>query len=250
MKLYGASDTGLVRSENQDAYRIEKLTGPADYLAVLCDGMGGAAGGRIASCVATDAFVRRIREKEPELSEEAGGTDSLAVRRIFADAVYYANQSVFEQSVLTPQLKGMGTTLSAALFLGDRLFLANIGDSRAYLFREGRLVQLTHDDSYVQQLVDAGRLTEGEAARHRDRNLLVRALGTEPYTDFGFAELTLDSGDRILLCSDGLSACRSDRDIAGFLRLADPCRETAEALICAAKDAGGPDNITVILADI
>ena len=143
---------------------------------------------------------------------------------------------------------------TACVHLAAGLPLTSFGREKktfkAYLFREGRLVQLTHDDSYVQQLVDAGRLTEGEAARHRDRNLLVRALGTEPYTDFGFEELTLDSGDRILLCSDGLSACRSDRDIAGFLRLADPCRETAEALICAAKDAGGPDNITVILADI
>ena len=247
MKTHAVTDIGLVRHENQDACEILELPEMNGVLAVVCDGMGGAAGGRIASELAirnfTDAMNAFLRA--PDFV-----ADEIALHQCFSEAVYRANREVFDRSVITPDLKGMGTTLSAALLLGNRLFAVNVGDSRVYLLRNLRLARLTHDDSYVQTLIDQGRLTEEEARLHPRRNLLTRALGTKPYTEFDFEGYTVEPGDRLLLTSDGLTTCARDSEIAALLTAVRKTDEAANALVAAARSAGGPDNITVIVIDI
>ena len=247
MKTHAVTDIGLVRHENQDACKILELPELNGLLAVVCDGMGGAAGGRIASELAIESFTDAMNGFlcAPDFS-----VDEIILHQYFSEAVYRANRDVFDRSVITPDLKGMGTTLSAALILGDRLFTVNIGDSRIYLLRDLKFTRLTHDDSYVQGLIDQGRLTEEDAHLHPRRNLLTRAVGTKPYTEFEFKSHTVVRGDRLLLTSDGLTSCVRDSEIAALLTVIKKTDGAAEALIAAAKSAGGPDNITVTVVDI
>ena len=247
MKTHAVTDIGLVRQENQDACTVLSFPEYDGALAVVCDGMGGAAGGSIASRLAIEHFTALMTEL---LQNHTGDFDDISVQKMFGDAVYRANREVFDRAVITPELKGMGTTLTAALLMRRTLYLANIGDSRAYLLRSAGLARLTHDDSYVQSMIDEGRMTEEEAEHSLHRNLLTRALGTKPYTDFSFGSFLLEAGDRLLLCSDGLTVCCRDREIAPLLTTVKDTKEAAEAMIAAARSAGGPDNITAVIIDI
>lgn len=248
MKIYGETDIGLVRDENQDGFSICDLALGQAKLAVVCDGMGGAAGGQIASRIALDAFVQRIENGFGELFAE--GTPSAdAVHSLYSHAVYYANQEVFDRAVISPEYHGMGTTVSAALIADGQLFTANIGDSRIYLCRAGELTRLTRDDTYVQQLVDAGELTPQEALTSPKRHIITRALGTQPYVDFHFSVTALQTGDRLLLCSDGLTDCCSDAVLCEILSLLPGSRAAVGAMIEAARREGGPDNITAVVID-
>lgn len=229
-----ATDVGRVRSNNQDQLLV------ADTLFAVADGMGGHAGGEVASLAAVEA-LRAAFDSNPS-------ADGLA------DAVRGANEVVWKRAQEGRELRGMGTTLTAvALVEGgddDLLAVVNVGDSRAYLLRDGELEQLTDDHSVPEELRRAGRLSDTEAAAHPQRNVLTRALGIEPKVEVDCFQVTPFRGDRLLLASDGLYNEVEDSDIAGVLRrVADP-EEAARELVDMAKDHGGNDNITVVVVDV
>ena len=225
------SDRGLIRSSNQDSVYA------GNSLLVVADGMGGHAAGDMASRLVVAAFV-------PLDSRDSGGD----LLRALAKATRQGNAAIAEVVHDNPELDGMGTTVTALLFDGGRLGMAHVGDSRAYLYRDGVLHQLTHDDTFVQSLIDDGRITQDEAAHHPQRSLLLRALnGTDVDPSLTIREVT--AGDRYLICSDGLPGVVSAEAIADALANPDP-GASADALIQLALVGGGPDNITVIVADV
>jgi PPM family protein phosphatase len=225
------SDRGLVRSNNQDSV----YAGPR--LLALADGMGGHAAGEVASKVVIAALA--------PLDDDEPGADLLGQLR---SAVLSGNGAISELVASDPDLDGMGTTLTAVLFAGNTLGLVHVGDSRAYLVREGGLSQITHDDTFVQSLIDEGRITEEEAAHHPQRSLLLKALtGHEVEPSLTVREAK--AGDRFLICSDGLTTPVSVETIAEALSISDP-QQCADRLIELALKGGGPDNVTVIVADV
>ncbi|SDH56995.1 protein phosphatase [Lentzea fradiae] len=231
LRYAARSDRGLVRSNNQDSV----YAGPR--LLAVADGMGGHAAGEVASKVVI-ASLAHVDDDEP-------GDDLLGKLR---DAVAAGNGAISELVTSDPDLEGMGTTLTAILFAGNRLGLVHIGDSRAYLLREGTFAQITHDDTFVQSLIDEGRITPDEAATHPQRSLLLRALtghDFEPSLTVREARV----GDRFLLCSDGLSGVVSMETLDEAIRIPDP-QACADRMIELALKGGGPDNVTVIVADV
>jgi serine/threonine protein phosphatase PrpC len=231
LRYSARSDRGLVRQNNQDSV----YAGPR--LLALADGMGGHAAGEVASKLVISALV--------PLDDDEPGDDLLSeLRSATADGNAAITHMVSEQ----PDLEGMGTTLTAILFAGSRLGMVHVGDSRAYLLRHGVFSQITKDDTFVQSLVDEGRITEDEVHTHPQRSLLLRALtGHELEPSLTMREAR--AGDRYLLCSDGLSGVISAETMADALRNPDP-RSTADRLIELALRGGGPDNVTVIVADV
>ncbi|RDI18814.1 PP2C family protein-serine/threonine phosphatase [Lentzea flaviverrucosa] len=231
LRYAARSDRGLVRANNQDSV----YAGPR--LLAVADGMGGHAAGEVASKVVI-ASLAHVDDDEP-------GDDLLGKLR---DAVASGNGAISELVTSDPDLEGMGTTLTAILFAGNRLGLVHIGDSRAYLLREGSFAQITHDDTFVQSLIDEGRITPDEAATHPQRSLLLRALtghDFEPSLTVREARV----GDRFLLCSDGLSGVVSLETLDEAIRIPDP-QACADRMIELALKGGGPDNVTVIVADV
>jgi PPM family protein phosphatase len=231
LRFAARSDRGLIRGNNQDSV----YAGPR--LLAVADGMGGHAAGDVASKVVIAALEH--------LDEDAPSGDLLQALR---EAVFDGSEHLREVIRESPQLEGMGTTLTAILFAGGRLALCHVGDSRAYLLRDGELSQITHDDTFVQTLIDDGRITPEEANSHPQRSLLLRALnGQDVEPDLSMREAR--AGDRYLLCSDGLSGVVSEETLADALADPDP-QSTADRLIELALRSGGPDNITVIVADV
>jgi serine/threonine protein phosphatase PrpC len=231
LRYAARSDRGLVRGNNQDSV----YAGPR--LLAVADGMGGHAAGDVASKVVIAALEH--------LDDDAPSGDMLQALR---EAVLDGSEHLREVIRESPQLEGMGTTLTAVLFAGGRLALCHVGDSRAYLLRDGVLQQITHDDTFVQTLIDDGRITPEEANHHPQRSLLLRALnGQDVDPDLSMREAR--PGDRYLLCSDGLSGVVSEETLAEALQDPDP-QSTADRLIELALRSGGPDNITVIVADV
>ncbi|MGY1601965.1 PP2C family protein-serine/threonine phosphatase [Geodermatophilus sp. SYSU D00815] len=231
LRYAARSDRGLIRGNNQDSV----YAGPR--LLAVADGMGGHAAGDVASKVVIAALEH--------LDDDAPSGDMLQAMR---QAVFEGSEHLREVIREAPQLEGMGTTLTAILFAGGRLALCHVGDSRAYLLRDGQLSQITHDDTFVQTLIDDGRITPEEANSHPQRSLLLRALnGQDVEPDLSMREAR--AGDRYLLCSDGLSGVVSEETLAEALKDPDP-QSTADRLIELALRSGGPDNITVIVADV
>jgi protein phosphatase len=234
LRYAARSDVGLVRQNNQDS----GYAGP--HLLVVADGMGGHAGGDIASSLA-------IGELAP-LDDESLGADALERLRA---GVMAAHRELLDRVHEEPQLTGMGTTVTALLRTGSRLALAHIGDSRAYLLRESELIQITRDHTFVQTLVDEGRLTQEEAEQHPQRSVLMRVLSdvvddVEP--DLSMREAR--TGDRYLLCSDGLSGVVSHDTLKETLATSADPTTTCEALVVLARRGGAPDNVTAIVADV
>jgi PPM family protein phosphatase len=231
LRYAARSDRGLVRQNNQDSV----YAGPR--LLALADGMGGHAAGEVASKVVIAALA--------SLDDDDPGGDLLGE---LGEAIEQGNAAISELVGGDPDLDGMGTTLTAVLFAGRTLGLAHVGDSRAYLLRGGSLAQITHDDTFVQSLIDEGRITAEEAASHPQRSLLLKALtGREVEPSLAVREAR--PGDRYLLCSDGLSGVVSDETLAEALQITDP-QACADRLIELALKGGGPDNVTVIVADV
>jgi protein phosphatase len=225
------SDLGLVRSNNEDAV----YAGPR--LLAIADGMGGHAAGEVASKIVIGAMEN--------LDEDRSFGDLLATLR---DTVVEANHRISEAVEKSRDLEGMGTTLTALRFSGAQVGLVHVGDSRAYLLRGGMLSQITHDDTYVQYLVDSGKLTPDEAKDHPRKSVILRALlGTEVEPDVSIREAR--EGDRYLLCTDGLTDVVSTDTLLDTLRIPDP-QESADRLVELALRGGGPDNVTVIVADV
>jgi serine/threonine protein phosphatase PrpC len=232
LRYSARSDRGLVRQNNQDAV----YAGPR--LLALADGMGGHAAGEVASSLVISALA--------PLDEDDPSDDLLAELR---DATVQGNAAITRHVADAPDLEGMGTTLTAILFAGSRLGLVHIGDSRAYQLRDGFLTQITKDDTFVQSLIDEGRITEEEAHTHPQRSLLLRAI-TGQDVDPSLTIREARAGDRYLLCSDGLSGVVSDETLAETLRAYPDPRECADRMIELALRGGGPDNITCIVADV
>jgi serine/threonine protein phosphatase PrpC len=232
LRWAAVTDRGHVRSSNQDCYYA------GDHLLVVADGMGGMAAGDVASARAVEAMISLDRPMD-----DAHQMDALH------RALDAANGRIADTVTADPTLQGMGTTLTALVFSGERAALAHVGDSRAYLLRDGRLSQLTKDDTYVQMLVDQGLLRPEDAGSHPRRAVVTQALQGEPVSP-SYAIIEPVPGDRWMLCSDGLTTVVSAGAIeAEMAAQADP-RACAERLLGLALSGGGPDNITVIVADL
>lgn len=241
MIVCGSTDSGLCRIENQDAYAASCLCrGKKNerVLAVVCDGMGGAKGGQIASQLATATFVEKAAEREDD-------EDSAVLKY----AVNCANTAVYRRAMAEDRLNGMGTTLVAVLASEGGLTVAHVGDSRAYLMHDGKLTLLTHDHSYVQQLVDDGTITPDEAQHHSRKNLITRAIGVEKTIRADISHFPWSIGDRVLLCSDGLSNDIGPEELLAILTENPRLDHAARELIGAANCKGGEDNITALLLE-
>ena len=243
LEFFSATDTGRARNNNEDSVAVDDPTA----LVVLADGMGGYNAGEVASGMATSFIKSELGRWLAEASESATDTD---VRRAMDICVDNANRAIFNAANSNPQYAGMGTTLVVGVFRDSRLLMGHVGDSRAYRLRASRLSQITHDHSLLQEQIDSGLITPEQAAFSANKNLVTRAVGVE---DTVLLETHLHDvlpGDTFLLCSDGLSDMLDDESIAQLLIGAVTLPEAAGALIAAANDAGGKDNISVVLARV
>jgi protein phosphatase len=243
LEFFSATDTGRSRSNNEDSVAVDEATA----LLVLADGMGGYNAGEVASGMATSFVKSELGRWLAEASETA--TDS-EVRRAMDICVDNANRAIFNAANSNPQYAGMGTTLVVAVFREGRLLMGHVGDSRAYRLRASRLVQITHDHSLLQEQIDSGLITPEQAAFSANKNLVTRAVGVE---DTVLLETHLHDvlpGDTYLLCSDGLSDMLDDESIAQLLQTNESLQDAANALVEAANEAGGKDNISVVLARV
>jgi len=228
------SDRGRKRPTNEDAFGFSVEHG----VYVVCDGMGGAAAGEIASSLAVDEILKHLAK-----AREAG----VSLPKLAEQAVCAANEAVYSRAQRNQRLQGMGTTLVALVVDERRAWVLNVGDSRCYRLRAGRLEQVTQDHSLVEEQVRMGRMTVAEASRSPLRNVITRALGTQNCVTPDSFELEVESGDIFMLCSDGLTRELTDRTIQALLNPDGPLEERCALLTDAAKKAGGHDNITCIL---
>src|SRR5947209_4482092 len=222
------TDTGRQRRDNEDS---AIASAP---LFVVADGMGGARAGEVASQIAIESF-------------QHGLPDSGNPEEQLADLVRAANRAIYDRAHTEPELRGMGTTLTAAYLDAAQLAIAHVGDSRAYLFRDGGLRRLTQDHSLVGELVARGKLTEEQAAEHPQRSIITRALGPEPEVEVDTWTYPVRAGDVLMLCSDGLTSMVSEERVEEILASSDSLKMAAQALIDEANAAAGRDNITVVL---
>ena len=242
MKLAGKTDVGQVRQDNQDDYRAGLLPGDGAW-ALVCDGMGGAKGGREASQMSCDVIERCFQEHYG--SKCLPGEEETFLKR----ALVSANRAVFQQSVREPSLAGMGTTAVCVLVRSDRAYLCHAGDSRAYLFRDGALCQLTHDHSYVQELVDCGTITVEEAEHHPQKNIITKALGVDYRLEPECTVIKVQPGDVLLLCSDGLTNAIPRAELEQLMAKGS-FYDLPDRLIDTANEKGGADNITALLLGV
>jgi PPM family protein phosphatase len=240
IELQAAVDAGRARSNNEDSVAIDADTS----LAVLADGMGGYNAGEVASSMATSFIQSELGRWLREASIQASDQD---VRRAMDICVDNANRAIFNAANSNAQYAGMGTTLVVAVFRDTRLLVGHVGDSRAYRFRGGRLQQITRDHSLLQEQIDAGLITQEQAAFSANKNLVTRAVGVEDTVLLETHQHEVLPGDLYLLCSDGLSDMLDDTSIAQLLQAHESLESGCKALIEAANDAGGKDNISVIL---
>lgn len=243
MQAWGLTDKGKVRTQNQDAYQIVRLDDGV-LLCVVCDGMGGAKSGNIASKLACDVFVEAVRR-----SWRAGSTDQ-AIAAYLTEAVELANQTVFEQSQLNPDFAGMGTTLVAALIQPALAIVANVGDSRAYYVNNEEILQITRDHSVVEDMIARGELTPAQARSHPRKNLITRAVGTEDTVCCDIFRWDLQEGDSLLLCTDGLSNMVSEQEMLFEMIHGSRCSSCCTRLLAIAIAAGAPDNVTSVFVTI
>ena len=239
MKVFGSTDTGLVRSDNQDRFACSMVSPKLAY-AILCDGMGGEKGGSIAAEIA----IQHAKEMlERDLSEEMS---ELTVRAILLSAISGANALIYDMAQKQPELVGMGTTMIIAVADGETLSISYVGDSRVYRVAEQEDVQLTRDHTVVQMLVDIGEITEEDARSHPQRHYITRAVGVAPSIEIEFLTDKMRPGDKVLLCSDGLYLYWGD---AALNQLLADCvrRGSAQPLIDLANIGGGGDNVTAVV---
>ena len=237
--IWTMTDTGLVRKENQDAYAVKAAFGHT--ICVVCDGMGGAAGGRLASRIAVDTFTA---EMEKRLTP---GAKPDRLREVSVVAVALANRAVREAARSSEEYQNMGTTLVSAVSFDGGVVIANVGDSRAYHITKDRIVQVTRDHSLVERMVERGDITAEEARRHPNRNLITRALGPDVDPECDCYTCQLLPGDYLLLCTDGLVNTVTDQEILTEVLRTDT--ETCmDRLLAISKSRGASDNVTVVLA--
>lgn len=235
---HGKSDVGLKRTNNEDSFAVEQNLG----VAVLADGMGGAAAGELASRFFTRAALEVFSSADS--NDDSNNPDP--IERTFT----LANRKILDHVKENPEHRGMGCTAELLAFKGPRYCLGHVGDSRTYLFRSGQLTQLTRDHSFVQDLLDKGVINSEEARVHRFRHVILRAVGTSESLSVDIMRGEVASGDLFLQCSDGLTDMVEDDLIVQILATGDPLGVKAEKLISAANAAGGYDNVTVVLSEV
>jgi PPM family protein phosphatase len=257
VSVFGKSDLGLTREHNEDTFLVADLStgnaslhpevrdhqvGPRGSFFMVADGMGGAAAGELASAMAADIIYRHLS------TAWAGDEEASAARFAFRmkEAVELANSQIYAYAREHPDVRGMGTTVTAAGVFGDELFLTQIGDSRGYLIRKGAAFQLTRDQSLTQRLVDAGELTEEEAEQSERRNIILQALGPDPRVKVDLSRQPVRRGDILILCSDGLSGLVKREEFAQLATENGDLATLCSTLIDLANERGGPDNVTVV----
>lgn len=235
LKSAAGTNVGLVRPQNEDSYHCDHP------LYVVADGLGGHAAGEVASKMVVD------RLREVAIADDATADEA---QQQLAEAVRDANQRIHMSATEDAQHAGMGTTVTAAVAVGDRLCFAHVGDSRAYLYRDGELEHITEDHTPVQRAVRAGVISPEEALRHPSRHVLAQAVGLDVDVEVDSPTLDLKVGDRILFCSDGLTDPVPDPTLKRLLGTFETPQETVDGLIKAALNGGGPDNVTLIVIDV
>jgi len=243
MQSWGLTDPGCVRTQNQDSYKIEQLDRNS-LLCVVCDGMGGAKSGNIASSLAIDVFVQEIRQTW------TSGMDQEKINKMLRSAVKLANFTVYDQAAQFEDFSGMGTTLAAVLIKGMDATVVNVGDSRVYLVDSAGISQLTKDHSLVQMMVERGELTPELARTYPGKNFITRAIGTEAICECDLFHRKLERGACLLLCSDGLSNMMDDQEILFEVVHGVNKQHCCQRLLDIAKSRGAPDNVTSILVQI
>lgn len=243
MHYWSVTDPGCVRTQNQDAHRIERLDRNTT-LFVVCDGMGGAKAGNIASTLAADVFAQEIK------NTYKSNMDTAQVDQMLRGAVKLANFTVFDQSQQFEEFQGMGTTLVAVLLRARRMTVVNVGDSRVYCVNEGGIRRMTTDHSLVQMMVDRGELTAEQARKYPGKNYITRAIGTENMVRCDLDHMDLERGDCLLVCSDGLSNMMDDQEILFEIIHGGDHEGCCQRLLEIAKNRGAPDNVTCILAEL
>ena len=239
MKAYSITDIGKKRSMNQDyVYASDQPVGNLKNLLIVADGMGGHNAGDLASRYTVQEMLAYIKE-----SEEDRPVPLLSM------AIHHANEQVLEKAESEKELEGMGTTLVAATVQDEYLYVANVGDSRLYLIDDG-IEQITHDHSLVEEMIRIGELQRKDAKNYPDRNVITRAIGVQVPVRVDFFDVKLEHGDKILLCSDGLTNMVEDEEILEIVRKNSSIEEAAGALVDTANKNGGKDNISVVLAEI
>ena len=248
MSFYGITDIGLVRPENQDSCNALKICDDL-HLYIVCDGMGGENGGKTASTIACrtfcESFTRIIGKYLTKNRLPAKYKRNIS--EYLTAALDEANNAVYNAALSDNNLHGMGTTLVAALIADSTAYIINVGDSRAYLVYDNKIIQITKDHSYVQFLVDSGKIEPEEAKNHPQKNIITRSVGVESEVHADIFKVALQNGQFILLCTDGLSNTVSDSEICGCLMKNIPIKEKASALIDLAKLNGSSDNITTLI---
>ncbi len=238
MKIVAKTDIGLVRTSNQDSYAAGELPGSVAW-AVVCDGMGGAAGGNYASSMAVKLISERISASYRQ------GMSGNSIKNMLTSAILAANISVYEMGQADSDLTGMGTTVVVAIIADESVYIAHVGDSRAYILADGNLNQLTKDHSFVQEMVDSGKLTPDEAKDDPRKNYITRALGVNSDVRVDFCQEYLSGDEILMLCTDGLTNYVNPEE---FYELTDDGNfyEFAERLVNRANNNGGGDNVTVV----
>lgn len=257
--VFGRTDVGRTREHNEDTFAVADLTafnaslqpevrthrlGERGSLFMVADGMGGAAAGEVASAMAVDVILGELDQRW----RAAQATDAETFANALRAATEAANSKIHAYAASHPENRGMGTTATIAGFLGDTLFLCQVGDSRGYIVRDGTAIQITKDQSLMQKLVEAGEMTPEEAEVSERRNIILQALGPEPKIKVDLTSQQVKRGDVLILCSDGLSGQVRANEIAEVVKEESDLVQVCKRLIDLANEAGGPDNITVVAA--
>ncbi len=259
VSVFGKTDLGLTRDHNEDTFLVADLSsgsaslqpdvrdhevGPRGSLFMVADGMGGAAAGEVASAMAAEIIHHHLATTWAADAEVSAARFAYRMK----EAVELANQEIYAYAREHPDVRGMGTTVTAAGVFGDEIYLTQIGDSRGYLIRNGVTFQLTRDQSLTQRLVDAGELTEEEAEQSERRNIILQALGPDPRVKVDLSRQKLRRGDTLILCSDGLSGVVRRDELSQVAAESSDLPSLCSALINLANERGGPDNVTVVAA--
>lgn len=243
MKYWGITDPGCTRVQNQDTYLVEALSRNA-LLCVVCDGMGGAKSGNVASSLAADVFLQEIKRSwTSDMSQEK-------LDQMLRGAVKLANFTVHDQAQQFEEFTGMGTTLVAVLIEGKNATVINVGDSRCYSVTKDGVQQITTDHSLVQMMVQRGELAPERAKSYPGKNLITRAIGTETVVECDLFHRRLKAGECLLLCTDGLSNLLDDQEILFEVVHGDDKKSSCERLLNIAKNRGAPDNVTCVLIQV
>lgn len=239
MNIWGITDVGAVRHQNQDSYHIELLAEDM-ALGIVCDGMGGAKAGNVASQLAVETFLETAKAQPPEQWRNEP-------EALLHFAAEQANGAVHFRANVDADCRGMGTTMVVALVVGDRAYILNIGDSRCYLVQPEGISRITRDHSLVEDLVARGQITPEQARQHPQKNLITRALGAESRLRADLFRQPMEPGDALLLCSDGLSNVVSDQELLYEVLHGGPAEDCCRRLLDIALSRGAPDNVTAVL---